>query len=123
VLAPNADRIVGIKQHLALPRSLGVWDLMGNELATIRFPNSDPRAIAVLPNGEYVIVGFSDGTARTLRLFPSKQALVNEVKAAIPRCLTAEERERYYLLQTPPGWCIEMHKWPYNVESVTIQSN
>jgi hypothetical protein len=49
--------------------------------------------------------------------FPKTQTLIDRVKAEVPRCLTAEQRERLFLPPAPPAWCIEMEKWPYNTEA------
>ena len=45
---------------------------------------------------------------------PKPQALVDHVKAEVPRCLTPEQRQRLFLAPTPPSWCAAMHKWPYD---------
>jgi hypothetical protein len=47
------------------------------------------------------------------REFAAIQDLVDAAKAAVPRCLTREQRVQFGLPPEPPKWCIEMHKWPY----------
>jgi hypothetical protein len=67
----------------------------------------------VTPDGTRIVTGSSDTTARIWDLFPSGQALIDDAKNAVPRCLTSAERKRYYLPPEPPRWCTEMKKWPY----------
>jgi hypothetical protein len=33
---------------------------------------------------------------------------------AVPRCLTAAQRNQFFLPPEPPLWCIEREKWPYH---------
>jgi hypothetical protein len=42
------------------------------------------------------------------------QALVDDTKRVIPRCLTRARREAAFLEPEPPEWCIELEKWPYH---------
>jgi len=42
------------------------------------------------------------------------ETLVDRVKAEVPRCLPPEQRQRLFLAPTPPRWCIDMNKWPYD---------
>ena len=45
-----------------------------------------------------------------------RQAVVDQGKAVVPRCLTIEQRKSYLLAPKPPAWCIDMEKYPYNTE-------
>ena len=45
------------------------------------------------------------------------QALVSRAKSAVPRCLTQDQRNTFFLSPEPPDWCIEMEKWPYNTQT------
>jgi hypothetical protein len=45
---------------------------------------------------------------------PRKKSLVELARELVPRCLTGEEREDAGLQRTPPDWCIDMRKAPYN---------
>jgi hypothetical protein len=60
------------------------------------------------------VTASNDKTARLWEAFPDPQALVDRVKAEMPRCLTPVQRERLFLPPEPPRWCIDMHKWPYD---------
>jgi hypothetical protein len=46
-------------------------------------------------------------------VFSSAQALVEEVKASTPRCLTVTEREFFHLGTAPPHWCHTRNLWPF----------
>jgi hypothetical protein len=68
---------------------------------------------AFSPDGTRIVTASSDGTARIWDIPGDTQALIAQVKAAIPRCLTPAQRKAFYLPPEPPAWCIEMGKWPY----------
>jgi WD40 repeat protein len=63
--------------------------------------------------GERVLTWTKSG-ATFWRLFPSAGALVDAIRAAVPRCLTAEERRAFFLSATVPRWCYARKKWPYH---------
>ena len=69
---------------------------------------------AFSPDGKRIVTASQDKTARVWDLFPDTQALVSAAKAAVPRCLTQEQRKSFFLPPEPPAWCIEMAKWPYD---------
>ncbi len=57
----------------------------------------------------------SDKTARIWNLWTTRHLIENATKA-VPRCLTREQRQQAFLSLEPPGWCIEMDKWPYQTQ-------
>jgi hypothetical protein len=65
-------------------------------------------------DGERLVTASEDGTARIWPVFPTTQALVNQAKSLVPRCLTVDQRRRAFLELEPPGWCIAGKKWPYH---------
>ena len=77
-------------------------------------------ALAFGPNAKSVVkMGLLDrGThpIRVWRVFSNTQDLVDDTKNVVPRCLTREQREGAFLDPTPPAWCIEMKKWPYQTQ-------
>jgi WD40 repeat protein len=75
------------------------------------------------PDGGRILTASSDNTARLWEAFPDPQALVDRVKAEVPRCLTPEQRQRLFLAPEPPRWCTDMHKWPYDSTSATNPSS
>lgn len=80
------------------------------ELAVLKRHTATVRSVAVTPDGARIVTGSDDKTARLWELFPSGQALIEEVKTRAPRCLTPAERQRYHLAPMPPGWCGAMEK-------------
>jgi hypothetical protein len=50
------------------------------------------------------------------RIVTTAQALVSQAKADVPRCLTPAQREAF-LPPEPPGWCVDMEKWPYKPQN------
>ena len=91
--------------------------------------------MAVTPDGGRIVTGSLDTTSRLwdmaqLRPPPARyqvstsetrQALVDYAQAAVPRCLTIEQRKIFLLRPMPPHWCIEMRKYPYNVKAWTTE--
>jgi WD40 repeat protein len=77
-------------------------------------------ALAFGPNAKSVVkMGLLDrGThpIRVWRVFSNTHDLVDDTKNVVPRCLTREQREGAFLDPTPPAWCIEMKKWPYQTQ-------
>jgi len=78
------------------------------------------------PDGSKVLTesggpGFSalsgEGTepwrGRLWPVFADLNGMIDGAKAAVPRCLTREERLAAFLSPEPPAWCVELEKWPY----------
>ena len=47
-------------------------------------------------------------------MVPTTQDRIDHAKRTVARCLTPQERKKFYLPPEPPAWCIEMEKWPYH---------
>jgi hypothetical protein len=106
-----------------------VWDAhTGAELFRAEGQAGAIRSVAVTPDGSRVVTGSTDRTAfvwALAQLRPrqvqheshtreERQAVVDQGKMVVPRCLTIEERQTYLLAPKPPAWCIDMEKYPYN---------
>lgn len=86
--------------------------------ATLEGHDGSVESLAVTPDGTRLVTGWQDNTARIWQVHSNRQALMDQAKRLAPRCLTAEQRERYQLNQASPVWCMSMQKWPYDGASV-----
>jgi WD40 repeat protein len=109
-VTPNGSRIVTGSDD----KTARVWDMVSNhELARLEGHGGPVRSVAVTPDGSRIVTGSPDNTARIWEIFASTQALVEHARRLVPRCLTPNERERYYLSPAPPQWRYHLQKWPY----------
>jgi WD40 repeat protein len=65
------------------------------------------------PDARHVVTVSYDNAARLWSIFPTTQALIDDAKKVVPRCLEPDERKEVFLEPDPLPWCIEMQKWPY----------
>lgn len=108
--SPDGTRIVTGTHNTAR-----IWDAkLAKPVAFFGGSASGVWNTAFSPDGRSLIVPTGGGTtAKIWTIFPTTQALVDDAKAAIPRCLTRQQRDEAFLDPEPPAWCIEMAKWPY----------
>lgn len=107
--------------------TLRIWDVSSGEaIAVLRGHGGAVLNAAFSADGFLVASASKDDTARIWKVFPTTQGLVDAAKRAVPRCLTAKQRRRFYLPDSPPQWCITgpdnvseakaanwKPKWPY----------
>jgi WD40 repeat protein len=112
VFAPDGGRIL----TASTDKTARLWDRDGNPLATLGGHTSGVNSAVFAPDGGRIVTASDDKTARLWEAFPDPQTLVDRVKAEVPRCLTPDQRQRFFLAPTPPRWCAAMHnnKWPYD---------
>ena len=86
------------------------------------------RAWSVTPDGTRIVVGYDSGLALVWPLAQfrpplrqhrfdtadNRQAVVDDAKRVVPRCLSINERKTLLLGPEPPHWCIDMRKYPYD---------
>ena len=111
VMADGARIVTGSDDSTAR-----IWDAnTGTELAQLKGPKGAVTAVTVTPDGTRVVTGSRDGTVQMWEMLPSGQALIQDSKVVVRRCLSPAQRTLYYLPDTPPRWCGVMEKWPYGV--------
>jgi WD40 repeat protein len=91
-----------------------LWDRDGKPLAMLEGHTSPLTSAVFAPDGGRILTASDDVTARLWEAFPDPQTLVDRVKAEVPRCLTPEQRQRFFLTPAPQRWCETIHKWPYD---------
>ena len=108
-------------------KTVRVWDLAkGKTIAVLEGHADRVFRAAFSPDGSRIITASSDGTARVWHGSPTLQGLVDQAKRTVPRCLTRDQLQRFYL-EEPPRWCITgpglefetdpgnwQPKWPYH---------
>ena len=67
------------------------------------------------PDGTQIVTASSDGNANIWKNYISTQGVVDYAIKRLKKCLTPEQRKRFYLNETPPFWC--GNKWPHKVSN------
>ena len=110
-VTPDGARVVTGSRD----KTVRIWDVKtGIEIAVLEGHEAEVRSVAVMPDGMRIVTGSWDKTARIWSYFPTTQELVDNAKAAVPRCLTKSQRNKFFLSPEPPRWCFTMKKWPYH---------
>ena len=112
----------GIRQRVLRPVMSAVnaldgawrdWSSGWSERTVLRGHTDTVKAVAFSPDGERVLTGSADGTARLWTVFKPPQNLIDTVRTSVPRCLTPAQREVFHLGTPPPRWCYERNLWPF----------
>ena len=90
-----------------------IWDAGTGQTVAVLEHATDVWSASFSPDGERVVTATVDGTTRIWKVFPTMQALVGRAKAIVPRCLTPDQRLAAFLPETPPVWCVQEKKWPF----------
>jgi dipeptidyl aminopeptidase/acylaminoacyl peptidase len=111
--SPDGKRIVTASETARL------WDAeTGRQISEpLRGHTDSVLSAAFSPDGKRIVTASMDKTARLWEIFANTQELVSQAKAAVPRCLTSEQRKVFFLPPEPPQWCVELEKWPYHTEA------
>jgi WD40 repeat protein len=110
VFSPDGRRLM----TASADRTARIWDVeTGNEVLRVGL-DAEVHGAAFSPDGQIVVTSSADGL---VRLFPSSQILVDAARQAGPRCLTGQQRKKFFLDPEPLAWCIDLEKWPYQSES------
>jgi WD40 repeat protein len=96
--SPDADKIV----TASADKTARVWNAEVGATVAVLNGHSGPISSAVFsPDGDRILTASDDGTARIWRVFRSGQALVDQSKVRVPRCLTSEQRKNALLGPQP----------------------
>jgi WD40 repeat protein len=75
---------------------------------------SEPAvSVAFTQDGNSLIIGSASGHIERWPVWRDTGAAIAHTRAAATRCLTSEQRGRFFLKPEPPAWCKGMGKWPY----------
>jgi WD40 repeat protein len=113
--SPDGDRIVTGSED----GSAQLWDAETGEPigGPLKGHISGVSRAAFSPDGSLVVTASWDKTARLWDVFANNSATVDlmaRAKAMVPRCLTLDQRSRFFLPPTPPAWCVDLEKWAYH---------
>jgi WD40 repeat protein len=67
-----------------------LWDRDGKPLATLQGHTGPVNSAVFAPDGGRILTASEDNTARLWEAFADLQALIDRVKAEVPRCLTRD---------------------------------
>jgi WD40 repeat protein len=95
-----------------------IWDaVIGKEITRLQEHSNWVLTAIFSHDGRHVLTASEDGTAKLWAAEPiitTDPSLIERAKRAVPRCLTEAQRKQYFLELSPPRWCIDLHKWPYD---------
>lgn len=96
-----------------------VWSIaLKEEIATFQRPaeHSDEQT-RFSPTGNHIVTATSKATINLQPIMLDAAELVKHARAVLPRCLSAEQRKRYFLAEHGAAWCRDGGKWPYDAAS------
>jgi len=107
-------------------RTVRIWDLKTLATLAVAKAGYEVHHVGFSSDGTKLIAAGRTGESEVWPFFPNTQSLVDFAQASIPRCLTREQRQHFFLEREPPRWCIRgvdgknavvssrwNGKWPY----------
>jgi hypothetical protein len=70
-------------------------------------------SVAFTQDGDSLIIGRALGYIERWPVWRDTAAAIAHARGISPRCLTPDQRKRFFLKLQPPDWCKGMAKWPY----------
>lgn len=94
-----------------------VWDAhTGGQVVSLGGLTAAPMNLSFQDSGR-VISATVDEKRYSWRITLDTAELLKLSKQNVPRCLTPEERSRFFLETQSPTWCVELGKKPYDIGS------
>jgi WD40 repeat protein len=85
-----------------------VWDsATGEQIALLEGHENEVTSAVFSPDGTRVVTASRDNTARVWDAPGTLDALIRTARKSVPRCLTRQQRDRYFLPTKIPNWCHE----------------
>jgi WD40 repeat protein len=107
--SPNGRRVATGSSD----KTARIWDAAaGATIAVLKGHAGPVRSAVFSPDGKSVLTASDDNTAQIWYVFATLEALTDQSKLVVPRCLTRKQREDAFLNPEPPRWCVQQ-KWPY----------
>jgi len=104
--SPDGRRIMTADGGDVSPSAVIIDGATGQNVNVLKGHEKRVTAAAYSGGGLSVATASFDGTARIWSILPTTQALVDDVKTRVPRCLTPGQRQQFHLGDAPPRWCI-----------------
>ncbi len=109
--SPDGKRLVSASKD----NTARIWDVKtGKLLQVLKGHKGIVTHASFSPKGKKIVTSSGDGTIRLWPLFNSDRDLVNKVRRTVTKCLTLDQRKKYFLSKNPPKWCKKMKKPPFH---------
>ncbi len=109
--SPDGKRLVSASKD----NTARIWDVKtGKLLQVLKGHKGIVTHASFSPKGKMIVTASGDGNIRLWPLFASDEDLVNKVRRAAKKCLTLDQRKKYFLSSKPPKWCKKMKKPPFH---------
>jgi WD40 repeat protein len=90
-----------------------IWDATtGAQIGLLNGQERYLLSAAFSADDAHIVIASLEGPVRKWDVPGNLDKLIEASRNRVPRCLTTQQRERYFLPIEIPNWCYEMSKWP-----------